>query len=59
MEQLPEDSIPDELLQAIHQLDDLGVIDEESSGYVPEEDDGPSYSSCAGALRRSSTWAGR
>ncbi|OJA18664.1 hypothetical protein AZE42_12872 [Rhizopogon vesiculosus] len=37
--QLPEDDVPDELLEGVRQSTDSGVVDQESEGYLPEEDD--------------------
>lgn len=39
--QLPEDDIPDEILHGVRQCTDSGVVDQESEGYVPldEEED--------------------
>jgi hypothetical protein len=38
--QLPDDDIPDEILHGVRQCTDTGVVDQESDGYVPtnEED---------------------
>ncbi|KAL4077870.1 hypothetical protein J3A83DRAFT_4186142 [Scleroderma citrinum] len=37
--ELPEDNIPEEIIDIICQLDDVGVIEQESAGYVPQDDD--------------------
>ncbi|TFY81855.1 hypothetical protein EWM64_g2158 [Hericium alpestre] len=39
--QLPEDNVPDEILANVRQSTDIGVLDEEHSGYVPREDEEP------------------
>ena len=36
---LPDDDVPMEILSIIRQSDDIGIIDQESSGYVPIEGD--------------------
>jgi hypothetical protein len=37
---LPEDDIPHKILGVVQRSDDVGVIDQESGGYVPREDEG-------------------
>ncbi|THH11046.1 hypothetical protein EW146_g8175 [Bondarzewia mesenterica] len=39
LDALPEDDVPNELLATIRQSEDVGVLDEETSGYVPREDE--------------------
>ena len=34
LDQLPEDDVPDEILGVIRQSNDVGLVDQESSGYV-------------------------
>ena len=36
---LPDDDVPVEILSIIHQSDDIGIINFQSSGYVPTEED--------------------
>lgn len=46
LEELPEDNIPGEVMDIIYQLDDIGVIEQESAGYVLQDDnEGQSYKS--------------
>ena len=40
LNQLPEDDVPDEILGVIRQSSDVGLVDQESSGYVRTEDIG-------------------
>ena len=35
---LPEEDIPQEILDIVHQSNDVGVVDQESDGYVPREE---------------------
>lgn len=51
LDQLPEDDVPDEILIAIRQSTDEGLIDQESSGYVRTEDIGVLYLVLSHALR--------
>jgi hypothetical protein len=39
LSKLPEDDVPPEILAIIHQSSDVGIVDEESAGYVPKDDD--------------------
>jgi hypothetical protein len=39
--QLPEDDVPVEVLGIVCQSTDTGLVDQESAGYVPMDDDGP------------------
>jgi hypothetical protein len=39
IESLPEDGVPEEITSIIRQSDDIGIIDQESAGYVPLDDD--------------------
>jgi hypothetical protein len=32
---LPDDDVPEEILGIVHQLDDTGIVDQESDGYIP------------------------
>lgn len=38
--QLPEDGVPEEIIANVHQSEDVGIVDEESQGYVPREEEG-------------------
>jgi hypothetical protein len=38
---LPEEDIPQEIIDIVHQSDDVGVIDQESDGYIPSEETEP------------------
>lgn len=42
LNQLPEDDVPDEILGLIRQSNDVGLVDQESSGYVRTDDIGNS-----------------
>lgn len=44
LNQLPEDDVPDEILGVIRQSNDLGLIDQESAGYIRTDDIGLSSS---------------
>ena len=37
LEALPEEDIPQEIIDVVHQSTDVGVVDQESDGYVPVE----------------------
>jgi hypothetical protein len=37
--QLPEDEVPDEILSIVRQSTDEGMVDQESDGYIPQEDE--------------------
>ena len=37
--QLPEDDVPPEILGVIRQTTDMGLVDQESAGYVPMDND--------------------
>lgn len=37
--QLPEDDVPDSIVANVRQSDDLGLLQQENSGYVPAEDE--------------------
>ncbi|KAA1476551.1 hypothetical protein DENSPDRAFT_785204 [Dentipellis sp. KUC8613] len=50
---LPEDDVPEEITDAVHQLDDLRVLDGEVTGYVPRDDEEPSVGE--GAFCRTSS----
>ncbi|THG92828.1 hypothetical protein EW026_g8214 [Hermanssonia centrifuga] len=41
---LPEDDVPDEVLGVVRQSEDEGVVDQESDGYVPTEEESPADS---------------
>ena len=45
LDQLPEDDVPDEILGLIRQSDDMGLVDQESSGYVRTDEIGLSSKS--------------
>lgn len=46
LEELPEDDVPGEVMDIIYQSDDIGVIEQESAGYVLQDDnEGQSYKS--------------
>lgn len=45
LDRLPEDDVPEEILGVIRQLNDPGVVDQESSGYVCTEEIGLSFKS--------------
>lgn len=47
---LPEDDIPDEVLAVVRQSEDVGIVDQESDGYVPLDDDEAIPNSNEGAL---------
>lgn len=34
---LPEDDVPEEIVSMVRQSDDVGLVDQESAGYVPED----------------------
>lgn len=38
LEELPEDDVPEEIMNIIRQSDDVGIIEQESAGYVPQDD---------------------
>ncbi|KIJ13524.1 hypothetical protein PAXINDRAFT_13640 [Paxillus involutus ATCC 200175] len=38
IESLPEDDVPQEITSIIRQSDDVGIVDQESEGYVPVDD---------------------
>jgi hypothetical protein len=38
IEELPEDDIPQEIIGIVRQSTDLGIVDQESDGYVPDDD---------------------
>lgn len=38
IESLPEDNVPEEITSIIRQSDDVRIIDQESAGYVPLDD---------------------
>jgi len=40
LDQLPEDDVPDEILGVIRQSNDMGLVDQESSGYVRTDEIG-------------------
>jgi hypothetical protein len=35
---LPEDDVPDEILSIVRQTEDVGLVDQEESGYVPDDE---------------------
>ena len=37
IESLPEDDVPEEITSILRQSEDVGVIDEESEGYIPQD----------------------
>jgi len=39
LEELPEDDVPEEVMDIICQSDDVGMIEQESAGYVPQDND--------------------
>lgn len=49
LEQLPEDGVPEEIIANVHQSEDVGIIDEESQGYVPREEEGPDHGEYTGS----------
>jgi hypothetical protein len=51
LNQLPDDDVPDEILGLIRQSNDVGLVDQESSGYVRTEDMGKSCSFSSGFYR--------
>jgi hypothetical protein len=40
IQNLPEDDIPEEFLGIVRQSTETGIIDQESDGYVPVDEDG-------------------
>ena len=40
---LPEDDVPEEIHALVRQTEDIGVLDEESDGYVPNNDNEGSF----------------
>jgi hypothetical protein len=36
--ELPEDDVPEEILSVVRQSTDIGLVDQESAGYVPQHD---------------------
>ena len=38
LEELPEDNVPEEIMSIIRQSDDVGMVEQESAGYVPQDD---------------------
>ena len=43
LEELLADNIPDEIMSIIHQSDDVGMVKQESVGYVPQDDNEGQY----------------
>ena len=43
MESLPEDDVPEEIATVIRQSEDVGVVEEESNGYIPQDDNEGKY----------------
>ncbi|KIK28379.1 hypothetical protein PISMIDRAFT_91012, partial [Pisolithus microcarpus 441] len=43
LQDLPEDDIPVEISSVIRQSDDVGIIEQESQGYVPQDDEEGDY----------------
>lgn len=43
LQQLPEDGVPEEIIANVHQSEDVGIVDQESEGYVPREEEGPDH----------------
>ena len=35
---LPDDDIPPEIMMTVHQTTDNGVMDQESAGYIPQDE---------------------
>jgi hypothetical protein len=46
LNQLPEDNVPDEILGVIRQSSDVGLVDQEPSGYVRSDEIGSFFISC-------------
>ena len=46
MQRLPEDDVPEELTSIIRHSEDVGVIEEESNRYVPQDDNEGEYMFC-------------
>ena len=44
LEELPEDDVPEEITDIINQSDDIGMVEQESAGYVPQDDNEGQYS---------------
>ena len=40
---LPEDDVPEEIHALVRQTEDIGVLDEESDGYVPNDNNEGSF----------------
>lgn len=40
---LPEDDVPEEIHALVQQTEDIGVLDEESDGYVPNDNNEGSF----------------
>ena len=43
LDNLPEDDVPVEIMANIRQSTDTGIVEQESAGYVPQDDDDPVY----------------
>lgn len=43
LDNLPEDDVPVEIMANIWQSTDTGIVEQESAGYVPQDDDDPVY----------------
>ena len=43
LKELPEDSVPEEITSILRQSDDVGMIEQESAGYVPQDDNEGEY----------------
>ena len=40
MQSLPEDDIPEDLIDVVRQSEDVGIVEEERAGYVNDDDEG-------------------
>jgi len=43
LKEVPEDSVPEEIMSILRQSDDVGMIEQESAGYVPQDDNEGEY----------------
>ena len=43
LEELPEDNVPEEIMSIIRQSDDVGMVEQESMGYVPQDNNEGGY----------------
>ncbi|KAH0832151.1 hypothetical protein J3R83DRAFT_13062 [Lanmaoa asiatica] len=52
--QLPEDDVPEELMCVVKHSEDTGVVEQESDGYVPVDEDGGTEETRDGEFSRKS-----